>query len=80
LNPVTSAGGTSVDIVASAYLELVDKFCYSGDMLCVEEDADAAVEAKFWIGWSKFRQLVSLLDCERETVQQLCAQKYVAWK
>ena len=28
LNPVTSAGRTSVDIGASAKLELVDKFCY----------------------------------------------------
>ena len=33
LNPVTSAGRTSVDIGASAKLELVDKFCYLGDML-----------------------------------------------
>ena len=28
LNQVTSAGRTSVDIGASAKLELVDKFCY----------------------------------------------------
>jgi len=33
LNPVTNAGRTSVDIGASAKLELVDKFCYLGDML-----------------------------------------------
>ena len=45
LNPVTSAGRTSVDIGASAKLELVDKFCYPGDMLSVDGDADAAVEA-----------------------------------
>ena len=31
LNPVTSAGRTSVDIGASAKLELVDKFCYLGE-------------------------------------------------
>jgi len=30
LNPVTSAGRTSVDIGASAKLELVNKFCYLG--------------------------------------------------
>ena len=30
LNPVTSTSRTSVDIGASADLELVDKFCYSG--------------------------------------------------
>jgi len=30
-----------VDIGASAKLELVDKFCYSDDMLSVDGDADA---------------------------------------
>jgi len=43
LNPVTSAGRTSVDIGASAKLQLVDKLCY---MLSVDGDADAAVEAR----------------------------------
>ena len=33
LNPVTSAGRTSVDIGASAKLELVDNFCYLGELL-----------------------------------------------
>jgi len=41
LNPVTSAGHTSVDIGASAKLKLVDKFCYPGDMLSVDGDADS---------------------------------------
>ena len=50
LNPVTSAGRTSVDIGASAKLELVDKFCYLGDMLSVDGDADAAMEARIRIG------------------------------
>ena len=36
LNPVTSAGRTSVDVGDSAKLELVDKFCYVGDMLTAE--------------------------------------------
>ena len=47
LNPVTDrpTRHTSVDIGASANLELVDKFCYLGDMLSVAGgDADAAVE------------------------------------
>ena len=35
-NPVISTGHTSVDIVASANLEVVGKFCYLGDMLTVE--------------------------------------------
>ena len=52
---------TTVDIGASAKLELVDKFCYLGDMLSVDGDADAAVEARIRIGWNKFRQLVPLL-------------------
>ena len=48
-----------MDIGASAELELVDKFCYLGDILSVDGDADAAVEARIRIGW--FRQLVPLL-------------------
>jgi len=59
LNLVIIAGCTSVDIGASAKLELVDKFCHLGVMLSVDGDADAAVEAR--IGWNKFRQLVPLL-------------------
>ena len=62
LNPVTSAVCTSVDIGASAKLELVDKFCYLGDMLSVDGDADAAVKARIRSGWNKFRQLVPLLS------------------
>jgi len=48
-------------------------------MLSVDEDADAAVEARIQIGWNKFRQLVPFLtnryiiDNDSETVQQLCA-------
>jgi len=61
LNLVTSAGRTIVDIGASAKLELVDKFCYLGDMVSVDGDADTAVEARIRIGSNKFRQLVPLL-------------------
>jgi len=46
VNPVTSTDCTSVDIGVNANLELVDKFCYLGDMLSVEGDVDAAVEAR----------------------------------
>ena len=46
-NPAISTGHTSVDIGASANLEVVDKFCYLGDTLSVDGDADAAaVEAR----------------------------------
>ena len=68
LNPVTSAGRTSVDIGVCANLELVDKFVLLltvGDMLSVEGDAIAAVEARIRVGWNKFRQLVPLLNAYR---------------
>ena len=58
---VISTSHTSVDIGASANLDVVDKFCYLGDMLSVDGDGDAAVEARIRIGWNKFRQLVPLL-------------------
>jgi len=35
---------------ASANLEVVDIFCYLDDMLSVDGDADAAVEARIRIG------------------------------
>ena len=41
-NPVISTGHTSVDIGASANLEVVEKFCYLGDMLSVDGDAAEA--------------------------------------
>ena len=46
LNPVASTGCISVDIGASANLEVVVKFCYLGDILSVDGDADAPVEAR----------------------------------
>jgi len=56
LNSATGISRTSVDIGASANLELVDKFCYLGDRISVDEDADAATETRIRIGWNKFRQ------------------------
>jgi len=44
VNLVIGTRCTSVDTVVNANLELVDKFCYLGDMLTVDGDADAAVE------------------------------------
>jgi len=38
---------------ARANLQLVAKFCYLGDMLSVDGDADAAVEARIRMGWKK---------------------------
>jgi len=37
MNPVAGTGCTSVDIGVNANLELLDKFCYLGDMLSVTE-------------------------------------------
>jgi len=61
VNPVTVTGCTSVYIGGDGNLELVDEFCYLGDMLSVDGDADAAVETRIRIGWNKCRQLVQLL-------------------
>jgi len=61
MNPITCTGCTSVYIGVNANLELVDKFCYLGDMLSVDRDADAAVETRIQFGWNKFRLLVPLL-------------------
>jgi len=44
VTPVTATERANVDIGVNANLELVDKFCYLGDMLNVEGDADTAVE------------------------------------
>ena len=46
VNPVTGTGHTNVDSGVNVNLELVDKFCYLGDMLSVDGDADAAVETR----------------------------------
>jgi len=61
LNPVSSTGCMLVDIGVNANLELVDKFCYLGDTLRVDGDADTALEARIRIGWNKLRQIVPLL-------------------
>ena len=41
MDPVTGTGCTSVDIGGDTNLELVDKFCYLGDILSVNGDAEA---------------------------------------
>jgi len=58
VNPVTITGCT---IAVNANMELVEKFCYLGDMLSGDGDADAAVETRIRIRWNKFRQLLPLL-------------------
>jgi len=51
-----------MDTGDGASLKLVDMFCYLGDMLSVDGDAAAPVEARVHKGWNKFRQLVPLLS------------------
>ena len=68
-----------------ADLELVHKFCYLGDMLSVGGDADAAVETRIWIGWNKFRQLLTNKDISlivRGRVYNSCVQSSMlhGWK
>jgi len=53
MNPGT--GCTSVEICVNANLELDGKFCYLGDMLSVDGDADAAVENRIRIRWNKIQ-------------------------
>ena len=50
-----------MDIGDVVSLELVDQFCYLGDMLSVDGDADAVFEARVHQRSDKFRQLVPLL-------------------
>jgi len=75
---VFSDSGFLNTLWVNANLELVDKFCYLGDMLSVDGDADAAVESTIRIGWNKFRQLIPLLTNKDISLtvrdpQQLCA-------
>ena len=58
--PVTGTGCTSVDIGVSANLELVDKFCYLGDMLSVDGDAEWGVNVSSGTGSPGLSQTKSI--------------------
>ena len=58
-------------------MEVVDKFCYLDDIQSVDRDADAAVEARFRIGWNKFRHLLTLLT-NRETKLTITITKMIS--
>jgi len=51
----------SMDICDGVSLVSVNTFCYLGEMLSVDSDADAVEEARVCKRWIKFRQLVPLL-------------------
>jgi len=84
MNPVTGTGRSSVDIGGDTNLESVDKFCYSGDMLSVDGDADAAehlmhlMENRIQIGWNKSRQLVPLLT-NKDVSLMVRGRLYSSW-
>ena len=53
--------GTDMLLSGSDKCEVVDKFCYLGDMISVGGGADAAVVMRISSGWKKFRELKPLL-------------------
>jgi len=65
-----------MDIGDGAGLELVDKFCYMGDVLSVDGDAAAAVEDRVHEGWNKFRKLVPLLTNNKDVSLLLIVKLY----
>ena len=48
-------------MLAGSNLEVVDKFCYLGDMLHAGGGADSSTVTRVRSGWEKFRELISLL-------------------
>ncbi len=43
-------------------LEVVNKFCYLGDMLDAKGGAESSSIARVQIGWKKFKDLLPFLD------------------
>jgi len=56
-----STAWTNVHIGDGAGLDSVDTFCYLCDILSIDGDADAAVDARVPKLWNEFRQLAPLL-------------------
>ena len=55
----TDSEASNIDDCSS--IEIVDEFCYLGDMLSVDGDVEAAVTARIRMGWFKFWSLASFL-------------------
>ena len=78
LSPADSEVKSIVDVGDGSGVEIVDEFCYPGDMLSVYGDDDAAaVTARICSGWFKFRSLPTFslpkmcsCCCEEELVSQ----------
>ena len=48
-------------MLAGSNLEVVDKFCYLGDMLDAGGGAESSTVTRVISGWKKFRELLPLL-------------------
>jgi hypothetical protein len=59
----------NMDLGNGVSLELVDKFCYLGDMLSADGGADAAVAARVSSAWKKFRELTPFLTAKRVSLK-----------
>ena len=60
LNPVVDEVDEFVELDGVQY-EVVDKFCYLGDMLSARGGAEASTITRIRSGWKKFRELLPLL-------------------
>ena len=76
-----------MDIGASTKLELVNKFCYLGDMRsCWTEMLMPLWRPEFELAgissgsWYHCLPIGRVSDYERKVVQQLCEKQHVAWK
>ena len=57
-------GGDEMILNGGDKCEVVNKFCYLGDMLSVGGGADAAVVTRISSGWKKFRELQPILTAK----------------
>jgi hypothetical protein len=58
---MTNLAKQNVDQGNGVEMEKVGKFCYLGDMLDAEGDADFAVATRVRCAWKKFRELSPFL-------------------
>jgi hypothetical protein len=57
-------GGNEIILNGGDKCEVVDKFCYLGDMMSVGGGADAAVVTRISSGWKNFRELQPILTAK----------------
>ncbi|XP_065323090.1 uncharacterized protein LOC135930236 [Gordionus sp. m RMFG-2023] len=66
-----------LDIGNRLTLEKVDKFCYLGDMLNPDGDADSAVVARVRQTWKKFREMSPILTNKK--VSEVKGESFVSY-